>query len=63
MKTNKSPLRFFQEHQTISSVLAIIISVMTLNSWMTADIRADTRETNKRIDALFQFVLTKEVKK
>lgn len=52
----------FLEHQTIASILAIIISVMTLNSWMTADIRADTRETNKRIDALFQYVLTKGVK-
>lgn len=57
----------FQEHQTIASILTIIISFIAINGWMMSDvksdvseIRADIRETNKRIDALFHYVLTKE---
>ena len=55
----------FEEHQTIASVLAIIISMIGINTWMTGDIRADNRETNaqiretnRRIDELFHYVLT-----
>ena len=59
--------RFFEEHQTVASILTIIASMIVINGWMVSDIRenvnqihADVRETNKRIDALFHYVLTKE---
>ena len=51
---------FLNEHQTVASVLTIIVSMIVITSWMTADIRIDIKETNKRIDALFHYVLTKE---
>lgn len=59
--------KFLNEHQTIASVLTIIVSMIVITSWLTSDIKTDLRdmrhemrETNKRIDALFHFVLTKE---
>lgn len=66
-------LKFLNEHKTIASVLTIIVSMIVITQWMTADIREngketnkridalsrDIRDTNKRIDGLFQFVLTK----
>jgi hypothetical protein len=48
------------EHQTIASVLTIILSVAAINAWWTSDLRQDTKDLNKRIDALFHYVLTKE---
>ncbi len=48
----------FYEHQTIASILTIILSFIAINSWMTSDIRSDIKETNKRIDALFHYVLS-----
>jgi len=62
MAVKKSILSFFEEHQTVASVLTMVISFMAIGSWQTSDIRADIKETNKRIDALFQYVLIKEVK-
>ncbi len=59
-KIKTSVINLFNEHQTIASILTIIMSIMILNSWMTSDIRGDIKETNKRIDALFHYVLTKQ---
>ena len=61
--------KFLEDHQTIASILTIIISVVAINGWQVSDIRQDIKETNKRIDGymqesnqridgLFQFVLT-----
>lgn len=57
----KAIVGFFEEHQTVASILTIIIAIATINNWMTRDIREDTKQTNKRIDSLFQYVLTKQV--
>ena len=61
----KTIINLFEEHQTAASILTIIIAFITINSWMTADIRSDVsnirsdiKETNKRIDSLFNYVLT-----
>lgn len=57
-KVKKSLNALFTEHQTIASILTIIVSFIAINSWLTSDIRADIKETNKRIDNLFHYVLT-----
>ena len=62
MGPRKTLSNLFKEHQTVASILTIIVSFMAIGSWQTSDIRTDIKETNKRIDALFQYVLTKEVK-
>lgn len=53
---------FLEEHQTIASILTIIISMVVINGWMISDIRQDTKDLNKRIDAMFQYVLTAKEK-
>jgi hypothetical protein len=55
--------KFLEEHTTIASILTIVISVMAINNWLVSDVRQDTKETNKRIDNLFHYVLTKEAMK
>lgn len=62
MGPRKTLSNLFKEHQTVASILTIIVSFMAIGSWQTSDIRTDIKETNKRIDALFHYVLTKEVK-
>ena len=54
----KTIINLFEEHQTAASILTIIIAFITINSWMTADIRSDIKETKKRIDSLFNYVVT-----
>jgi len=54
----KTIINLFEEHQTAASIFTICIAFITINSWMTADIRTDIKETNKRIDSLFNYVLT-----
>ena len=59
--------KFLNEHQTISSVLTIILSMMIINGWLISDVRSDVREiredvreVTKRIDSLYHFVLSKQ---
>lgn len=59
-KIKTAVVTLFQEHQTVTSILTIIVSMMAISAWMTSDIKADIKQTNNRIDALFHYVLTKQ---
>lgn len=43
--------KFLNEHETVASILTIVLAVAAINGWLTSDIRDDIKVAHSRIDS------------